>query len=312
MLATLAAAVLAAAPAPSSGDAALQQKLDALAKKHAGKVSFYAKDLTTGRTVAISPDRPMRTASVIKLAVLLAAADQLKAGKRTLADVLTLDKENVVGGSGVLWFLEPGLKLKLSDALSLMIIVSDNTATNLVVDAVGLEAVNAVSTRLGLTQTRMFRKVGKYPKVPDQNEKDFGLGKTTAREAAALLEAIERCDGWDKGLCKKMLEMLISQQYRSMAPRYLEVSDEGRTAVADKVGQLNQTRNDVALVYTEAGPLVVSAFTTDNADARWTCESEPEQLIGKMTKLVVDSWSPKGLRKNGPPQLEEPADGGTR
>ncbi|MGQ0507136.1 MAG: serine hydrolase, partial [Myxococcaceae bacterium] len=159
---------------------------------------------------------------------------------------------------------------------------------------------------LKLRNTRMFRKVGKYPKAPDQNEKDFGLGKTTARDAAALLESIERCDLKDRALCNKMLTMLIQQQYRTMTPRYLELADEERASIANKVGQLNQTRNDVALVYSAEGPFVISVFTTDNADARWTCENEAEQLIGKMTKLVVETWSPQGLRPGGPPQLETP------
>lgn len=292
-----------AASAGSAADGELQRRLEQMVASHAGKVSLFAKHLGDGRTVAIKPDQPVRSASVIKLLVLIAALEQVKAKAIAFTDTLPLTAEDQVSGSGVLWFLRPGLPLTLEDALSLMIIVSDNTATNLVIERIGVAAVNAVATRMGLQGTHLFRKVGKFPKVPDQNEKDFGLGKITPREAALLLESIDRCDLDDRALCDKVLKMLLAQQYRAMAPRYLEVSDEDRTSIGDKVGQLNQSRHDVALVYSKAGPLVVSVFTTDNQDARWTCENEAEQLIGRITKTIVDTWSPEGLRPDGPPQL---------
>ncbi len=294
----------------ASPEGGLQRQLEAMAAQHAGKVSFFAKHLPTGRTVGIDPDRPVSTASVIKVAVMLEAFEQLKSGKRKLQESFAVTKENFVGGSGMLKLMEPGFKVKLSEALALMIAVSDNTATNIVIDAVGLEKVNALLERRGLVSTRLFRKVGKYPKVPDENEKAFGLGKTTAKEAAGMLESVERCDLGDRALCARMLKLLMSQQYRNMIPRFIDTTDEDPAAIASKTGQVNRSRNDVGLIYTTEGPIVVSAFTNENKDKRWSCENDAETLIGRMAKAVVDAWAPGGLREEGPPQLQ--ADAGIR
>jgi beta-lactamase class A len=95
-----------------------------------------------------------------------------------------------------------------------------------------------------------------------------------------------------------MIEIMRNQQYRNMIPHYLETidtSDEG-SAIADKVGELDDVRNDVALIYSKAGPLVISAFTYDNKDQTWIAENEAELLIARMSKLIVNTWSPSGLQ----------------
>jgi len=276
----------------------LSQKLQQLIAAHDGKVGIYAKNLKTGQTVAINEDEVVQTASVIKLPLMLQAYQQVKAGRLKLTDPVVLNKENQVPGSGVLATLDPGLKLTLKDTITLMMIVSDNTGTNLTIDAVGLKPTNEMLSRMGLKNTYFFKKVYKPaegPMPPDQ--KRFGLGKTTAREMAAVMESIYKCDLGDRELCKQMIWIMRNQQYRDMLPRYLEQADasEDLSAIADKIGALDEVRNDVALVFTKNGPVVISIFTHDNADQSWTPENKAEILIGHLARAIVDAWSPQGL-----------------
>jgi beta-lactamase class A len=101
----------------------------------------------------------------------------------------------------------------------------------------------------------------------------------------------------DGPICGAILHMLRSQQDRDSLPRYLETLDtsENGSAIANKTGALDAVRNDVALISTKAGPIVIAAFTSDNADQRWTGDNEAEQTLGKLAKAVVERWSPGGL-----------------
>jgi beta-lactamase class A len=149
---------------------------------------------------------------------------------------------------------------------------------------------------MGMKNTYLYKKVYKPaegPMPPDQ--KKFGLGKTTAREMASVMEAIQRCDLNDPALCKRMIEIMRNQQYRNMIPHYIETVDTSETAsaIADKIGALDAARNDVALVFTKSGPLVISAFTYENRDESWIPENEAELLIARMAKLIVDTWGPQ-------------------
>jgi beta-lactamase class A len=179
-----------------------------------------------------------------------------------------------------------------------MMILSDNTATNMVIDAVGLKPTNDMLLSMGLKNTCFYKKVFKPAQGPmPADQKRFGLGKTTAREMAAVMESIYRCDMGERTLCLEMTTIMRSQQYRDMLPRYLESTDssEDLSPIADKIGALDDVRNDVALVYTKAGPLVISIFTFNNQDKSWTPENRAEILIGRLARVIVDSWSPAGL-----------------
>jgi beta-lactamase class A len=102
---------------------------------------LFAKNLRQARASALNADQPVKTASVIKLPIMLEAFHQVRAGKRSMNEKLVLAAADRVSGSGVLPYLHPGLELTLEDAIVLMMVVSDNTATNLVLDPVGIPAV---------------------------------------------------------------------------------------------------------------------------------------------------------------------------
>jgi len=298
-------------PPAATDDPQLDRQLQAIAQSHHGHLAVYAHNLKTGQTASLDAGIPVKTASVIKMGILLDAAEQIRAGRATLGEKLVLTHENQVAGSGVLSQLTAPLALTLGDTLTLMVIQSDNTATNMAIDRLGLAHINATLKAAGLTQTVLYKKVFlpvEQPAPPDQPR--FGLGKTTAREMAAIMERLATCrlalDGSpplpaDGPLCGALLHMLRNQQDRNSLPRYIESLDtsEHGSAIANKTGALDAVRNDVALIATKNGPVVIAAFTWDNTDQRWNGDNEAEQTLGRVAQAVVARWSSGGLDAAG-------------
>jgi beta-lactamase class A len=308
LLALLSATLFTAnAIAQPAAQASLEQQVEQIAAQHHGQVSVFAKDLKTGQSIAVKAEEPVQTASVIKLAILYEAMEQIRAGKTHWNDPVTLTKENQTSGSGVLGFFDTPTTLTLKDVLSMMVITSDNTATNVAIDKIGLDAVNAEMGRLGLKNTWLYKKIGKAATGPmPADQKKFGLGKTTAREMATLMERVVTChigDGntapteTDRAICGVTLHMLRSQFYRDGVPRYLEPADssEEGSAIANKIGALDEVRNDVDAIATKNGLLILSIFTWDNKDQSWTDDNEAYLTTAKIAKVIVNTWAPDGL-----------------
>ncbi len=291
--------------------------VDARASAGLGHTALYAIQLNTLKTVGVDPNLPVQTASVIKLGILYHAMVEVREGKARWDEPITLHPHEAVNGSGILMFLDTPVTLTLKDVLTMMVIVSDNTATNLAIDRFGIAPVNARLEALGLENTHLYKKVmvpATGPMPADQPK--FGLGKTTPREMAYLMETIGLChlhqlgtattpgaarfapvDDADRAVCSVALNMLKNQFYRETIPRYLEAQDntENGTAIASKTGSLDAVRNDVAIVSGKSGPMVLSIFTYANKDHGWTVDNEAEVSIAKLGKLIVDTWSPAGL-----------------
>ena len=297
----------AAAKHESSSQSKLESQVAALTSAHHGRVAVYAKQLNTGRVIAMNADQPVQTASVIKLTILFEAMEQVRAGKAHWDDKITLAKGDAVSGSGVLAFFDTPLTMTLKDALSMMVMVSDNTATNLLIDHFGVDAVNARIAWMGLKDTHLYKKIGRPPSGPmPADQPKFGLGKTTAREMALVMERIGRCQlgaageapqAGDTAICEVALTMLRNQFYRDTIPRYIETLDSTETgsAIASKTGSLDAVRNDVGIVAGKSGPMVISVFTYQNADKGWSVDNEAEVTIAKIAKTIVHAWSPAGI-----------------
>jgi beta-lactamase class A len=225
---------------------------------------------------------------------------QVKDHRIAFDDVVHLRKEDQVSGSGVLQLFRTPADIDFETAVVLMITQSDNTAANLVLAHVGRENVNQRIRALGFPVTTSIRPVNR-PNEGDQSPelKPFGIGRSTAREMAGILESIDRCDLGDSALCARMIDILEHQFWRNCIPHYLEDADTSDVAshVANKTGSLNKVRNDVGLVYTKDGPIVIAAFTYDNEDTSWTPENEAELLIARMARTIVTGWAPRGLGK---------------
>ena len=301
----LLAAPLLPGQAPSTE---LDQQLRTIAAAHRGQVAMFAENLQTHETAALGADTVVQTASVIKLAILYEALEQIRSGKAHFEDRLTLSKADQVPGSGVLHLLDAPMGLTLKDALTLMVVMSDNAATNLAIDHLGLASINARIASLGLKNTYLYKKVF-MPVSPGtvlpEDFKRFGLGKTTAREMAQLMTRFVRCElatasapamRGDAALCETALGMMHVQFYRSAIPRYLD-GLPGATAnsIANKTGSLDAVRNDVAAISTPKGMVVIACFTFANADHSWGAEQEGELTIARLARAVIGAWSPEGL-----------------
>jgi beta-lactamase class A len=298
------AALLCADPALGAEDVTLAAQLRALAAAHQGKVALFAVDLRSGRTAAIDADTPVPTESVIKLAVLFEALEQIRSGQANFEEAVTLRKSNQVEGSGVLRFFDTPQRLTLKDALTMMIVVSDNTAANLAIDRLGLKNIDRRLMWLGLKNTWLYKKVFLPPVPPvPTDQKQFGLGKTTAREMARLMQRFVECDlkapgepvnpsAQDRKLCDVAMNMLENQTDQDAIPRYLQnLAAPGKgLVVANKTGADDDVRNDVAVVYARGGPILISEFTYDNKDQSWTPDNAALILMAALARTIVDHW----------------------
>jgi len=286
----------------------LAAQIQTIAAEHHGDVALFAENLKTHETVAISQDTPVQTASVIKLAILYEALEQVRSGKAHFDDKITLTKADQVPGSGVLLFFDAPIPLTLKDVLTMMIVMSDNSATNLAIDHLGLENIDGRIAKLGLKDTYLYKKIftpATAGMVMPADQKRFGLGKTTAREMAALMTKIARCElaepgspprADDAALCDVALKMLRLQFYRSAIPRYLNgMPGVTSDSIANKTGSLDAVRNDVAAISTKDGLVIISAFTFNNKDRSWGADQEGELTIAKLARAIIQSWSPDGL-----------------
>ena len=310
------------AAAPTwAGDTQLGAKLQPIVAAHHGKVAMYAVQLNTGKAVGLDQDHVVKTASDIKLAMLYEAMVEVREGKAKWDEKLTLKPGDPVAGSGILTFFDTPLTLTLKDALTFMVIMSDNTATNMAIDRFGLDAVNGRMKSLGLVNTYFYKKVMKPATGPmPADQPKVGLGKSTPYEMVTLMTRIGRCelhpdkprttpvppnsaDGFappdeqDLAVCKVALNMLKNQFYRETIPRYLEKIDSSETgsAIASKTGSLNAERSDVAIVAGKSGPMVLAIFTYENTDHGWTVDNEGEMTIAKLAEVIVKDWSPAGI-----------------
>lgn len=262
----------------------IQETIERIAGELDGEVALAAKNLTTGRLLAFHADQKCPTASVIKLPILAHTVLLAREGALSLEETVTLTDADQTPGAGILSHLSAGLKITLRDACMLMIALSDNTATNLILDRVGIEGVNARMRALGLTQTKLFRKVySADPPVSAENRR-YGLGVTTPREMLRLLTLIYEGRVGDPDACALIRHFLGAQQYRDGIPRLLP-SDylfQGKSGAVDRV------RNDVGYVIVPGGPTVALAIFCKNLrTVLWTEDNPALLTIARLSREIV-------------------------
>ena len=259
-----------------------------------GTVRLYAWNLDTGETYGIGENEKVRTASTIKLPIMVAVFRAVAAGRANWDETLTLRGEDKVTGSGVLPEFSNGLKLPLRDVVHMMIVVSDNTATNMVIERITADAVNAEMDRYGLAATRCMRKIlgdGKALKEPSgfsaagrlPENRRYGLGSTTPKEMATLLAKLERGEVVSPAASREMIAILKRQRFKEGIGRHLE--DEW---VASKSGALDALRSDVALVYAPRGRVAMAITVDDMPHPDYSPDNAGNILIGNLAKMVLE------------------------
>jgi len=298
---------------PTEIEARVAARLDALDAIS----SIYAKHIPSGREIAIRADRPMNTLSVIKIPVMVQAFRDDASGRLDLDARYTVEPEDMRRGSGLIQTFEPGLSPTLRGLVTQMIITSDNTATDMVIEAVGLDRVNMLLEEHGYADTRvkattgdLFRDVWVradpanasmtnrevfergFPGDPEASARSFvfegdstaWLGRTTAREMGRLLEQILTAELTDESASEEIVGIMARQFYASRLPQRVRFQGVN---VAHKTGDWPPIAgNDVGILFYEGGPTIISVFTNQNTGDFF----ELEATLGLIAEDIVEAW----------------------
>ncbi len=291
---SLPAAVLAA---PASQDRVREEIRREIASFD-GEVFLYARNLATGADFGVRENERVRTASTIKLPIMAAVFARVRAGQTRWDELIELRDQDKVSGSGILRELSHGVRLPLRDLVRLMIVVSDNTATNLVLDRISADAVNDFLDTLGLKQTRALRKVrgdGADLKAASgwsragllEENRRLGLGVSTSREMVELLALLDQGKVVSPEDSREMLAILERQQYKDGIGRRL-----AEYKVASKSGALDALRSDVGIVTAPAGKVAMAITVDGMKKVDYTEDNAGLLLIARLARLLVDLLLP--------------------
>jgi beta-lactamase class A len=265
-----------AAP-PSSKQRALWQKLEAniqaIDQHLDGVMGVAVEDLTTGDHFFLREDEVFAQASSIKITVLANLYLQAEQGKLKLTDLYTVQSSDLVADSDIMNGLTPGVtRVTLRDLATMMVAVSDNSAANVLIDRVGMTNVNAMLDSLGLTHTRLRRKM-----MDLQAAKEGRENISTPREMMTLLDAIYHGKVLNKESTRDFFKMLSTNK-DSWIPRDLPAD----LKVANKPGSLEAVRNDSGIVFVEGRPFVICVMT-----AFLRNERDGEEAI---SQISLEAW----------------------
>jgi beta-lactamase class A len=286
----------------------LDAQIRAEVAKFKGQVWVYAKNLDTGVSYSLNGDQRTRTASTIKLPIMVAAFGLVADGKLKWTDELVLTEAKKVAGAGILFEFHDGLKITLRDAVHLMITISDNTATNLVLDAVTADEVNARMEALGFKNLRSMRKInggGESKAFSDASNKradgtTYGIGMSTPQEMVALLEKLERGEIVSPEASKGMLAILKRQQFHDGVGRTLK-----GVTIANKTGALDALRSDVGILYSPRGRIAYAITTDYMPEPDWSPDNPGLLLLSRLSELLLEGLGKPPETKPAPPKQEE-------
>jgi beta-lactamase class A len=291
VLITCTASLLVGVPDSASAQSfqTLRASLEQRIARHKGTVGLYLKDLKSGEALSIRGGEQFSSASVIKVPILVELFHQVEKGPLKLTDPVIMLASDQRPGSGVLQFLSTPHTLTIGDAATLMIILSDNSATNLIIDKIGIRNVNARMDSLGLHKTRLHAKVflGTSTTIDTAATRRWGFGVTTPEEMGRLFEQLYRGTAASAESSKQMLDMLRRNFDYEEIPRLLPPG----VSVAHKTGKLNESRIDCGIVYNKTRDYVLCIFTAQNQDTSWRVDTEARVTIGELARIVNDAMS---------------------
>ena len=228
----------------------LSGSIEWAAEEFDGVMGVSIKDLTTGNALSVNGDEQFLAASSIKIPILIELHKKAKAGTLDLDTEVTVHDDVKVGGTGVIKELG-NVTLTIQDLATLMITVSDNTATNVLIDVAVMDDVNATMKELGLNVTRLRRKMQDYEAIAQGKE-----NYATPNEFTRLMETLHTCEGLDPWIAEQTLAVLKKTKTTTinrLLPYDLEI--------ASKYGNMRNSYCDVALVYHPQSPYIISVMT---------------------------------------------------
>jgi beta-lactamase class A len=279
-----------ATPTPASrivraDTASLRRALDSIADAHQGIVGYTVIDMETGARIQRRGDEKFPTASLIKVPILVTVFDLAAKQQISLDDPLTVLKIDQVPGSGVVQYLHNGTILTVRDAAWLMTTISDNTATNLLLDRIIIRRVWAKMDSLGLSQTRVHSKSFlRSSSVAMDSSMKYGLGVTTPNEMARLFELLAQGKAVNPAMDSTMLDILRHNNDETLLQRFA-----GGARAAHKTGATDAVRTECSLFYLR-NRVVACVMTRENKDQRWVLDTEPQLTIANMGKVIIAAF----------------------
>ena len=270
----------------------LEQAMRAIGARYSGTWTAAVTDLTTGEHFGIDEGNVMPTASLIKVPVLIALYTAAAEGRFALSDRTTYEEKHKCGGSGVLQYMTPGVTaMSIRDAASLMLMISDNAATNMCIDLVGMERVNEIMAGLGFPKTQIFQWLGGRAAGLDARK----MNVSTAGDICALMTMLGRHEAVSHDASEDMLRILRRCQGRAELSHLLPWNEMNMMAdprdnwVAEKGGAfINGIRTGGALFHSTKGSFAMSVFGEGMLAGRSDHESEGNHLLWEMGKAGWD------------------------
>jgi beta-lactamase class A len=253
-----------------------ERRLQDIASHVDGVVGYQVLDLTSGDRIGRMEQAVFPTASTIKLAIVYELFKRVEEGSIDLNQTIVLDRAKAVGGSGVLHELgTPTLSIR--DYATLMVVLSDNTATNVVIDRLGMDSVTKRMAALGLANTKLSRKMMDVDAAKRGDE-----NVSTPKEIVDLLAAMTRPSAGRFGPDMiALLEKAKASRLRKGLPPGVQT--------ADKPGELEGVRVDAGIVYAKNRPYILCAMTT-----YLKSEAEGERTIEEMSRASYEYFSRLG------------------
>lgn len=291
----------------------LRAHLQEMVNAFPGTMGVAVFDITASKMILINGDKLFPMASAYKIPILVEVFRQAEAGKFSLEDRVELTADDRTLGSGILTLMSPGLKPTIRDLATLMIILSDNEATDILLNKVGAENVTATMRKFGLNNIRVdrttFELIRDYIALIDDGARDKSKQQLMSRprldtatpervakadaefakimkdvasphDMARLLEMIVRGKAANEQSCQQMMTILNRQQFNQRLPRYLPEN----TGFAHKTGTIGSTTNDAGVMFVRGNPIALVVFTVDRRAGR----GEVEEQMGRLARVVYD------------------------
>jgi beta-lactamase class A len=280
-------------PAAARADtAALRRALDSLAPAYEGApagrrgvVGYQVHNLDTGERLGRRADETFPTASLIKVAVLVTVYDLVERRLLALDDPLTVLRIDQVPGAGTLQHMHSGLVVTVRDAAWLMATISDNTATNLLLDRVAIRRVWEKMEALGLPHTKIHAKVFlRLTSVAPDSSVKYGLGVTTPAEMTSLFARLADGRAVSAAADSAVLDVLAHNEDGQLLQRYVD-----GVRAPHKTGATDEVRTECTLWYL-ASRVAACVLTKGNEDRRWVLDSEPQLLLARMGRVIAGAW----------------------
>jgi beta-lactamase class A len=278
--------------------AAIESDARRLISAFDGEAAFLARHLGTGEELGYQPERVMPTASTIKILVLAELFRQAEEDALDLDATVAIAAEDRRDGSGILKDLSPGVAATVRDHATLMVALSDNTSTALLVRLLGREQMLASARAWGLTDTDA-------PFAYVQGDDARRYASSTPRDIVRLLALIAADAIVTPAACAAMRDILLTQQYHEQIARYLPFSQyerdgyahRGRVIVRSKSGFMSDVnggvRVDAGIVEVRDGPRWVLCLMTEGSGDRGFGAEHPGAILnGRISRLVYEAWAP--------------------